>query len=129
MKRSLFLLACLLALALPGAAAEKSAKNAKGRLQHVVAFKFKESAAAEQIRKVETEFVALKDKIREVRALEWGTNVSPEKLDKGFTHCFVLTFKSEKARDIYLNHPQHKAFVDLVGPVLAEAFVIDFWAR
>jgi hypothetical protein len=58
-----------------------------------------------------------------------GINVSPEGLDKGFTHCFILTFKSEKDRDAYLVHPDHKAFGGLVGPVLDDVFVIDFWAR
>ena len=103
--------------------------NAADKLQHVVSFKFKSTAAPDDIRKIETAFRALKEKIPQVTKLEWGTNVSKENLDKGFTHCFVLTFKSEKDRDTYIAHPEHKDFVKLVGPVLEEAFVIDFWAK
>jgi hypothetical protein len=61
--------------------------------------------------------------------LEWGTNVSKEQRDKGFTHCFILAFKSEKDRDTYIEHPAHKAFGKLLGPVLDDVFVIEFWAK
>lgn len=111
---------CTLMAAAPG----KSAT-----LRHVVSFKFKESATKEQIKEVEDAFRALKGKIPEIVALEWGTNVSPEKLDKGFTHCWVLTFKSDKDRDAYLIHPAHKKFGAMLGPVLGDVFVFDFWSR
>ena len=84
---------------------------------------------AEDIKKVEEAFQALKGKIPQIVALEWGTNVSKEKLDKGFTHCFLLTFKNEQDRDAYIVHPDHKAFGKIVGPVLDDVFVIDFVAK
>lgn len=98
-------------------------------LRHVVFFKFKESATPEQIKQVEEAFAALPGKISELKALHWGTNVSPEKLDKGFTHCFLCEFDSDAGRDAYLKHPAHDAFVAIAGPVLADVTVIDFWAR
>ncbi|MFN0129464.1 MAG: Dabb family protein [Verrucomicrobiales bacterium] len=98
-------------------------------LRHVVCFKFKPGATAEQIKKVETEFVALKGKITEIAALEWGTDNSPEKLANGFTHCFIVTFKSEADRDAYLPHPEHKKFVEILKPILEKPFVIDFWTK
>lgn len=103
--------------------------RAADRLQHVVCFKFKSTAAAEDITKVEQAFRALKQKIPLIQTLEWGTNVSQEKRDKGFTHCFILSFKSEKDRDAYIEHPEHKAFGKLVGPLLDDVFVVDFWAK
>lgn len=108
-------------------AAEKS--EGTGKLRHVVAFKFKDSASKEDIQKVEKAFHALKDSIPQIAAYEWGTNNSPEKHNKGTTHGFILTFKSEKDRDEYLVHPEHKKFGALVGPLLADVFVIDFWAH
>jgi hypothetical protein len=130
MKHLLIVLTLLTALTLPALAAEKGAKKAaKGRLHHVVAFKFKEEATKAQIKEVEQAFAALKKKITAVKRLDWGTNVSPEKLDKGFTHCFVLTFTSEQDRDVYLKHPDHEAFVKLVGPAVGDVFVVDFWAK
>lgn len=114
-------------LVLNSTAAE--AGSEAGKLRHVVAFKFKETASPEDIKKVETAFRELKKTIKEIASYEWGTNNSPEKHNKGTTHGFILTFKSEKDRDAYLIHPEHKKFGSLVGPLLADVFVIDFWAR
>ena len=52
--------------------------------------------------------------------------MSGEGLNQGCTHGFILTFHSEKDRDAYLEHPDHKAFGALVKPLIAEVFVIDF---
>ena len=114
--------ACLLAAMITSASAAE-------KLQHVVCFKFKPTATAQDIQKVEQAFQALKQKIPLIVSLEWGTNVSKENKDKGFTHCFLLTFKSEQDRDAYIVHPEHKAFGKLVGPLLDDVFVIDFWAK
>lgn len=103
--------------------------QAAAKLQHVVCFKFKATAIPADVQKVEQAFEALKHKIPLIASLEWGTNVSKEKRDKGFTHCFVLTFKSEKDRDSYIEHPDHKVFGGIVGPVLDDVFVIDFWSK
>jgi hypothetical protein len=108
-----------------GAEKPPKAKN----LLHVVSFKFKDTATRQQIEDVEEAFRGLKKKIRQIKDYQWGTNVSPEKHAKGFTHGFILTFKSEKDRDDYLVHPDHKAFGQLIGPVIADVFVIDFWAQ
>jgi hypothetical protein len=103
--------------------------GAAQKLNHVVSFKFKSTASVDDIKKVEQAFSALKEKIPQITSLEWGTNVSPEKHDKGFTHCWILSFKSDKDRDTYLDHPEHKAFGKIVGPVLQDVFVIDFWVK
>lgn len=98
-------------------------------LVHVVSFKFKPTATRDQISEAEQAFVALKSTIPGVESMEWGTNVSPENHAKGFTHGFVLEFATAEARDAYLIHPAHKAFEASLGPVLDDAFVIDFWPR
>jgi len=98
-------------------------------LYHVVSIKFKEGADQEKVKAAEEAFAALKGKIPGITSLHWGTNVSPENKNKGFTHCFVLTFSSEKDRDAYLVHPDHKAFGKVLGPVVADVMVIDFWAK
>ena len=103
-----------------------SALAADGPIRHVVHFKFKADADKALVAKVVEEFAALKGKIPVVEALESGTNVSAEGRDKGFTHCWIATFKNAADRDAYLVHPAHKAFVALLGPVLDDALVIDF---
>ena len=119
--------AALTSLALSAVAAEATAKP--GKVNHVVAFKFKSTATPAQIREVEEAFRALKKKVPQIVSLKWGTNISPEKHDKGFTHGWVLTFKDAKDRDAYLVHPEHQAFGKLVGPLLDDVFVIDFVAQ
>ncbi len=103
-----------------------SAIAADGPIRHVVHFKFKKEATPEQVEKITEEFAALKKKIDVVDSLEWGTNSSPEGFDKGFTHCWIVSFKTAKDRDAYLVHPAHKAFVELLLPILDEAIVVDF---
>ncbi|HET8736451.1 MAG TPA: Dabb family protein [Pricia sp.] len=98
-------------------------------LRHVVMFKFKESATKDDIRKVREAFSALPSKIPEIVGYEWGTNNSPEGLDKGFTHIFFLTFNSEEDRAVYLPHPDHKAFGEVLGPHLDDVLVLDYWTR
>lgn len=97
------------------------------QLRHVVMFKFKEDADPAGIKKVEDAFAALPSKISEISYFEWGTNNSPENLNKGFTHCFFISFDTDDAREKYLPHPDHKAFVDLLGPVLDDVMVMDYW--
>jgi hypothetical protein len=109
--------------------AADAAKAKKTKLRHVVAFKFKEGTTPDQIKKVEDAFAALPKKISQVNKFEWGTNNSPEKRNKGCTHCFILTFKTEKDRDAYLVHAAHKEFGSLVGPLIDDVFVLDFWTK
>ena len=89
----------------------------------------KEGTTAEQIKKVEDAFSALPLKIEQIKGYEWGLNNSPEGLNKGFTHAFFLTFKSEEDRAIYLPHPDHKAFGAILTPYLDDVFVLDYWTK
>ncbi|HQX49568.1 MAG TPA: Dabb family protein [Planctomycetaceae bacterium] len=96
-------------------------------LRHVVIFKFKPEVTAAQLDEINREFQNLKNAIPEVKDFERGINNSPEGLNKGFTHCYVITFASETDRDAYLPHPAHKKFVELIGGKLEEPFVFDYW--
>lgn len=98
-------------------------------LRHVVLFKFKKEAPAAAVQEVERAFAALPSKISQIAAFEWGTNNSPEGLDKGYTHGFILTFESEADRDAYLPHPDHQRFGEIASPWLEDVLVLDYWAR
>ena len=99
------------------------------QLRHIVLFKFKEEASEAEIARVEKAFAELPKKIKEIKGFEWGLNNSPENLNKDFTHGFLLTFDSEQGRDIYLPHPDHKAFGEIVSPILEDVFVLDYWTN
>jgi hypothetical protein len=107
--------------------AAKADKSRERLLRHVVMFKFKADATKEQIKDVEMAFAALPQRIDAIHDFEWGTDNSPEMLSKGFTHCFLVTFKSEEARKTYLPHAAHEEFVTLVKPLVEDVMVIDYW--
>jgi Stress responsive A/B Barrel Domain len=123
-------LACSLA-AVVGSSAVAADASPKGEklLRHVVLFKFKDACTPEDIKRVTDAFSALPKKIDVIQGFEWGTDVGVEKLDDGFTHCFLVTFKDTKGRDAYLPHPAHEEFKKLVVPMLAKALVVDYWAK
>lgn len=98
-------------------------------LRHVVLFKFKDNAPVDKVKEIEAAFKALPSKIPQIAGYEWGLNNSPENLNKGLTHCFFLTFKSEADRAIYLPHPDHNAFGSLLTPYLDDVLVVDYWTK
>jgi hypothetical protein len=98
------------------------------QVRHVVVFKYKPDATDAQIKQITDAFGALKNKIPGIVSFEHGINDSPEKKNQGFTHVYMVTFESAKARDNYLPHPEHKKFGQLLGElgILEDLFVVDF---
>jgi len=121
--------AVLIVFAILLPAANAQAKENGKVLRHVVMFKFSQSATPASIQKIEASFAALPQKIKEIKGFEWGTNSSPEGLNQGLTHCFILTFTSDKDRDQYLIHPAHKAFGASLGKDVEKVTVVDFWTK
>jgi hypothetical protein len=122
-------LASVTAIERGNAAEDGRIKPQLGKVRHVVLFKFKEGTTAQQQKMIEDAFRELPKQIPDVMGFEWGTNMSPENLDQGFTHCFLVTFNDAKARDAYLPHPAHKAFGKVLRPYLDKVLVIDFVAK
>jgi len=109
------------------ACADSAASEGDKVLRHAVFFKFKDSASQNEIRSVIDAFAALPSKIDSIVDFKWGTNNSPEGLDDGFTHAFLLSFADEAGREKYLPHPAHKEFGSVLRPHLEKVFVIDYW--
>lgn len=98
-------------------------------LRHAVFFSFKEDSSEEDVQRIVDAFRELPSKIEEIIDFTWGTNNSPEGLNDGFTHCFLLTFKDEAGRAAYLPHEAHKAFGDVLRGHNDKVFVIDYWGN
>jgi len=98
-------------------------------LRHIVMFKFSDSATPANIQKIEEAFAQLPQKIDGIQSFEWGINSSPEGMNQGLTHCFILTFNSDKDRDAYLIHPAHKEFGKSLGTDVEKVTVFDFWVK
>ena len=95
--------------------------------RHVVLFKFHENTSKETVGSIVKAFHALCAELPFVRDFEWGVNSSPENLNEGYTHCFLVTFGNAKDRDAYLPHPLHQAFCKThLDPNLEKVCVLDF---
>lgn len=121
------LMKTLLIAAMSAALAASAA--AANEFRHVVLFKFKPEATAEQVKEIEKAFAELPKKIDVITGYEWGTSESVEGLNDGFTHCFFVTFKDKKGLEAYLPHEAHKAFGAKLRPLLEKALVFDYTAR
>ena len=109
---------------------KKMEKQNEDLLRHVVIFKFNDDASEADVEKLSDSFNALPDHISVIKDFEWGLNDSPENFHQGFTHCYMLTFQSEKDRDsIYTPHPKHQEFVASLGPYVEKVFVVDYWVK
>lgn len=95
-------------------------------LRHLVLLKFTDDATPARRSELAAAFAGMASKIAQVQSLEWGTNTSPEGLDKGFTQRFLATFAGVADRDAYLPHPAHQAFVSELQPWLADVLVVDY---
>lgn len=95
-------------------------------MKHVVLCDFRDDLPAAELVSVIADFAELANTVPSVQQLEHGENVSPEELDDGYTHCFLVTFADAAARDAYLVDPVHLAFVERFTPTLKRILVVDF---
>ena len=95
-------------------------------LRHVVLFGFGKDQSPAAITEVVRRFAELKALVPGIDHFEWGKNSSPEGLDNGHSHAFLLTFADSQARDAYLVHPDHAAFGNWVQPFVSKVTVVDY---
>jgi heme-degrading monooxygenase HmoA len=120
----------LLVITIFGALLPMSSANAAEKvLRHVVLYKFKDGLPPAQLQEVIDTFAGLPKKIDTIIGFEAGTNVSKEGKSEGFTHAFVVTFKSEADLAAYLVHPAHDAYVKVVRDRREKVIVFDYWVE
>jgi len=76
-------------------------------IRHIVLIRFREELDSVEIDRLLKSVHALQDRIPGILAISSGVDSSPEGLDKGFAHGFVVDFTDAAARDAYLPHPAH----------------------
>jgi len=59
---------------------------------------------------------ALREKIPGLLDFSGGPYASPEGINQGFTHGFVMTFADTASRNAYLSHPEHEKVKQFVLP-------------
>lgn len=85
------------------------------RVKHIALIKFQDGTSPEQIDQVFNHLLDLSETIPGVEDFVGGPNNSPEGLNKGYTHGFIMTFADAAARDAYLPHPDHATFQAAAG--------------
>ena len=96
------------------------------KVKHIALLKFKEGVAEEQIDQLFDQILELTEIVEGIEDYVAGANSSPEGLNQGFTHGFVMTFSDAAARDVYLPHPEHERVKQLILPLAESVLVFDF---
>src|SRR3990167_5440262 len=76
-------------------------------IRHIVLLSFKPSLSTMEIEKIMSSLAGLQKIIPQILSFSWGENNSPENLHRGYLHGFVMEFKNNSDRKIYLEHPAH----------------------
>ncbi|KAL2819012.1 hypothetical protein BDW59DRAFT_165291 [Aspergillus cavernicola] len=103
-------------------------------ITHIVLFQFKAGVSAEVVKDVCTSMLALKDNCLHptsqkpyILSSSGGKDNSPEGIQSGITHAFVVEFASAADRDYYVEKdPAHLEFVRRFGGVLEKVQAVDY---
>lgn len=78
-------------------------------IRHCVFFKFRTGVSADERAEIYAGLNALVGRIDGLIRADFGPNVSPEGLGKGFADGFIMDLADAAARDRYLVDPAHQA--------------------
>ncbi len=95
-------------------------------VRHMVLLRFAATCPQHEQAACLADFAALANQIDGILSVEQGPNISTEGMAQGYTHAVVVSFADVAARDAYLPHPAHQAFVARLTPVLESALVFDY---
>jgi|SRR5688572_32920036 len=95
-------------------------------LRHIVLFRFKEEASAEQIAELGKAFLALRDQINAIQDVEWGRAINEP---APYTHCLLVTVRTEADLQAYDEHAAHAAIGERYSHLNQDVVVLDFWTK
>ena len=78
-------------------------------VKHVVLMQLKPETPEKTVTDLFAELAGLTEVVPGLLNFSGGPYSSPEGLQQGFTHGFVMTFADEASRDGYLPHPAHES--------------------
>ncbi|CAK9153847.1 unnamed protein product [Ilex paraguariensis] len=92
--------------------------------KHLVVVKFKEEVVVEDILNGMEKLVSEMDT---VKSFVWGKDIeSQEMLRQGFTHAFLMTFKSKDDFTAFISHPKHMEFSATFSTAIDKIVLLDF---
>jgi len=96
------------------------------QVKHYGCFEFKDGTTESTITECFESMESMVGVIPGLIDFNYGPYDSDEGLNDGYTHGFIMTFESPKARDEYLPHPKHEEVKEVVVPNLERVVVFDF---
>jgi len=78
-------------------------------IRHIVLTRFKPETAEDEIADIYAALSALTDTLPGARGFTGGRSTSPERIERGYMHGFVIDFDSWTALKAYAEHPEHQA--------------------
>jgi Stress responsive A/B Barrel Domain len=98
--------------------------------KHLVLLRFPPQTAQTTVAEIFEAIDDMREKIPGIVDIDAGTYDSPEGLNQGFTHAFVVTFADVDFRDAYFDHPAHlpvkQLIVDALEGDLDRVLAFDF---
>ena len=94
-------------------------------VHHMVLLKMK-PGKAERTRELFPALAELKRRIPGIVHFSGGAYRSPEGLNQGYTHGFLMTFTDAAARDHYLTHPDHEQVKQTFLPDVESVIAFDY---
>jgi Stress responsive A/B Barrel Domain len=88
-------------------------------IRHVVLIKLRKDLDESTTAQIFAALKALQHQMPGIITISAGTDSSPEGLQRGYTHGFMVDFVDAAARDAYLPHPAHQK----VGAMIVAACV------
>ncbi|MCV0424788.1 MAG: Dabb family protein [Roseibium sp.] len=78
-------------------------------IRHIVLIKFQPGVSEEIIAGLFAELRVIEKQVPGIRDITSGRSESPEKIERGYMHGFVVDFEDWDALEAYQTHPDHKA--------------------
>ena len=99
--------------------------NPETMIEHIVLFRWTDTASQEAKESAMTELRNLKGKIPGIVDLSCGANFCDRA--KGYTHGLVVRFTGRAALEAYSPHPDHQRVVqNLIKPIAADILALDY---
>ncbi len=95
------------------------------KMHHIVLVKFS-AQKAHRMPDLLAALDGLRQNLPGFLSLQGGPYASPEGLNQGYTHGFIMTFANAEARDHYLTHPEHEKVKQAFLPDLEGVVAFDF---
>jgi hypothetical protein len=77
-------------------------------IRHIVLIRFQPAVSEQDITDLFAELHQIKGKVPGVLAITSGKSESPEQMERGHMHGFVVDFSDWTALQAYQDHPDHK---------------------